>query len=60
MEVTGQLHASTALSPGKTLRIEYQAGCAFQYVWTSWRREKCVTPAAIRTQDIQARNGLKI
>jgi hypothetical protein len=41
MEVSGQLHASADLPPGKEppVPIRYETGWAPDQVWTTWRRE---------------------
>jgi hypothetical protein len=41
MEVSGQLHATAALTPGKKpqVAIGNEAGWAPEPVWTTWRRE---------------------
>jgi hypothetical protein len=53
MEVSGQLHAPDALTPGKELSVPIgqEAGWTPEAVWTTWRRAKAfvavgnVTPA---------------
>jgi hypothetical protein len=48
MVVSGQLHASAALQPGKDLSVSigYEVGCAPETVWTRWRGEKKI-PAPV-------------
>jgi hypothetical protein len=51
MEVSGQLQASTALSPRNEnpVPVGEEAGLASESVGTLWRREKSLTPAGNRT-----------
>jgi hypothetical protein len=54
LEVNGQLHGPTTLTPGKfpLVPVVYEAGWAPEQVWTLWRREKsCHT--GNRTQTIR-------
>jgi hypothetical protein len=46
MEVSGQLHASAALPPGKEplMTIEQEAAWAPEPLWTRFRREKFPAP----------------
>jgi hypothetical protein len=55
MEVSGQRHASTVLSPGKgpMVRTGWEAGWAPEPVWMLWRREISFSPAENRTQAAQ-------
>jgi len=47
MEVSGQLHATAALTLGKELPepIGYEAGWATEPAWARWRRENIPAPA---------------
>jgi len=58
MEVSGQLHASAALLPGKEslVPIGWEAWWAPQPVWTRWWREKFQPPTGTRTPDHAARS----
>jgi hypothetical protein len=51
MEVSGQLHAPSALPSEKDLPlfIEQEAGWAPKPVWKLWRRDKILAPAGTRT-----------
>jgi len=46
-EVSGQLHASAALLPGKEhlVSIGWDFGWAPEQVWKRWRRKICQTPS---------------
>jgi hypothetical protein len=50
-EMSGQLHASAALPPGKEPLVPtgQDAGCAPEPVWTRWRREKFSAPSGTGT-----------
>jgi hypothetical protein len=55
MVVSGQLHASIALPPGKKPLVptRWEAGWAIEPVWMLWSREKSPAPAGNRTPAIQ-------
>jgi hypothetical protein len=53
MQVNGQIHALTALAPGKDL------GWAPEPVWNFWAREKSLASAGIQTQDFPAHSTLE-
>jgi len=56
MEVSGQIHAPTALLPGKEspVIIGEEAGCNPELVWTHWRWEySFIAPAGNGTLAVQ-------
>jgi hypothetical protein len=55
MEVSGQLHAPAALSPGKEplVPIVQEAGWAPEPFWMQWWGEKFPTPAGTRPPIVQ-------
>jgi hypothetical protein len=56
MEVSGQLHATAALTPGKEplLPVGYEVEWVPEPIWTRCRREKFPAPAGIRTPIIRS------
>jgi hypothetical protein len=55
MDVSGQLHATAALPPGKEHPIPtvYEAEYAPELAWTRWRGEIIPAPARNRTPVVQ-------
>jgi hypothetical protein len=55
MEVSGELHALAALSPGKEplITFGYEAGWAPEPAWTLWSREKYLVSAGKLTPAFQ-------
>jgi len=55
MQVSGQLHAPTALSPGKEppVPIAQEAGWALKLVWMWWQKENIPVPVRNQTPVIQ-------
>ena len=53
--VSGQLHATAALPPGKELsaRVEWKAAWTPGTIWTPLSRKKSVAPAGNRTSVVQ-------
>jgi hypothetical protein len=61
MEMRGQLHALTDLTPGKKPgATECKVGWATKPVWSFWRREKPLDVAGIRTPDRSFRSLVTI